>query len=150
WGNGDEALDLRPSHQELHADPGAEREAGDPTAARLRVDRLRPVERRGCVRQFALAMVERALAAADPAEIEAQHRKVPVHEGIVDLVDDLMVHRAAELRMGMEHDADRGVLLSGRMIATLDAPGRAGKDDLGHELFEPQSNDDARDHSRTP
>ena len=56
-----ESLDLRPAHQELHADPGAERDAGDPAGARLRADRLRPVERRGRVRQFALAVVEGAL-----------------------------------------------------------------------------------------
>ena len=82
-GDRDEALDLRAAHQELHADPGAERHAGDPAGAGVRVDRLRPVERRGRVRQFALAVVERALAAADAAEIEAQHREAAVHE-VVD------------------------------------------------------------------
>src|SRR5580692_2402029 len=59
----DESLNLRPAHQELHADPGAEREAGDPAGARFRVDGLRPIERGRRVRQFAGAMVERALAA---------------------------------------------------------------------------------------
>ena len=76
----DEALDLRPPHQELHADPGAEREAGDPARARLGIDRLRPVERRGRIRQFARAVVERALAPADAAEIEPQHREAAMHE----------------------------------------------------------------------
>ena len=90
----------------------------------------------GCVRQLALAVVERSLAAPDTPEVEPQHRKVPVHESIVHLVDDLMVHRAAELRMGMQHDADRGILLAGRVIPALDAPGRAGEDDLGHEFLD--------------
>jgi hypothetical protein len=35
--------------------------------------------------------------------------------------------------MGMKHDADRGVFLSRRVIAALDAPGRSGKNDLGHD-----------------
>src|SRR6266446_10455963 len=132
-GDRDEALDLRPAHEQLHADPGAEGEAGDPAAPRLRVDRLRPVERRGGIRQLALAVIERALAAPNPAEIEAQHGKAPVHEGIIDLIDDLVVHRAPELGMGMEHDADRGVALSRLVVTALDAPGGAGEDDLGHE-----------------
>jgi hypothetical protein len=44
-----------------------------------------------------------------------------------------MVHRAPELRVGMEHDSDWRVLLPGGMITSLDTPGRAGEDDLGHE-----------------
>ena len=93
---------------------------------------LRPVERGGRIRQFARAVVERALAAADAAEIEAQHREVAVHEGVVELVDDLMVHRAAELRVRMQHDGDRRILLPRRMIAAFDPAGRTGEDDFGH------------------
>ena len=47
---------------------------------RLRIDGLRPVERGGRIRQLAGAVVERALAAADAAEIEAQRREAAVHE----------------------------------------------------------------------
>jgi len=86
----------------------------------LRVDRLRPVERGRGVRQLALAVIERALAAPDAAEVKPQHRKVPVHEGVVALVDDLVVHRAAELRMRVQHDGDRRVLLSCRVVPALD------------------------------
>src|SRR3546814_4771929 len=50
-------------------------EARDPRRLRLGMDRLHPVERRGGVAQFADAIVERALAAADAAEVEAQHRE---------------------------------------------------------------------------
>ena len=130
----DEALDLRPAHQQLHADPGAEREAGDPAAARFRIDGLRPVERGGGIRQFAGAVVERALAAADAAEVEAQHREAAVHEGVVELVDDLVVHRPAELRVRMQHDGDRRVLLPRRMIAAFDPSGGTGEDDLRHAI----------------
>src|SRR3546814_2391714 len=39
----DEAVDLRPAHQELHADPGAEGEAGDPARLGVVVVGLQPV-----------------------------------------------------------------------------------------------------------
>ncbi|KIT94836.1 hypothetical protein QT23_00190, partial [Staphylococcus aureus] len=61
-GDRDEAADLRTAHQQLHADPGAEAEAGDPGAARLRMEALHPVERARGVGQFADAVVERSLA----------------------------------------------------------------------------------------
>src|SRR5262249_60590536 len=78
-------------------------------------------------------MVKRALATPDAAEIEPQHREIPMHESVVELIDDLMVHRAPELRVGVQHDADRSVFLAGRVITAFDAPGGAGEDDLGHE-----------------
>src|SRR5262249_32308226 len=127
-----EALDLRPAHEELHADPGAEREAGDPAGAGLGIERLRPVEGGGGIRQLALAVIEAALAASDAAKVEAHHRKVPGGEGIVEVVDDLVVHRAAELRMWMQHDRDGGILLACRVVPTLDPTSRTGKDDFGH------------------
>src|SRR5262249_14805461 len=113
-------------------DPGPERESGDPAAARLRIDRLRPVERGGRVRQFAGAVVERALAAADTAEVEAQHGKIAVRERVVELVGDLVVHRAPELRVRVQDDGDRRVLLLGRVEAAFDPAGGSGEDDFGH------------------
>jgi len=74
-GHGNEAFHLRPAHQQLHADPGAEREAGDPAAAAFAVERLQPVEGRGRIRQFADAVVEHALRAANAARVEAQDSK---------------------------------------------------------------------------
>ena len=121
-----------PAHQKLHADPGAEREAGDPAGLRLRIDGLRPVERGRRIRQFAGAVVERALAAADAAEVEAQRREAAVHELVVELVDDLMVHRPAELRVRMQNDGDRRVLLPRRMVPGLDPSRRTGKNDFRH------------------
>ena len=93
-----------PPHQELHADPGAEGKAGDPDAARIRVQRLNPVKRRGGIRQFADAVVEIALAAADPAEIEAQAGEAALLEHVEKPVNDLVVHRAAEAGMRVQHE----------------------------------------------
>jgi hypothetical protein len=55
-----------------------------------------------------------------------------MHEGVIELVDDLVIHRAAELRMRMQHDADRGILLLGRMITAFDAASRTCENNLGH------------------
>ena len=41
-GDRDEALDLGAAHEKLHADPGAEGDAGDPAGARIRVHRTAP------------------------------------------------------------------------------------------------------------
>jgi hypothetical protein len=60
-----------------------------------------------------------------------------MNEGVVALVDDLMIHVAAELRMRVQHYGDRRVFLPCRMIPALDPSGWAGEDDLGH-LFEPR------------
>src|ERR1700736_5898866 len=46
----DETFDFRPPHQELHANPGAERDAGDPAGARLGPDARPLVEPRRRVR----------------------------------------------------------------------------------------------------
>src|SRR5262249_28048094 len=96
------------------------------------IDRLRPVERGRRIRQFAGAVVERALAAADAAEIEAQHREAAMRKGVVALIDDLMVHRAVKLRMRMQDHGDRSVLLLRRMVAAFEAAGRAGENDFRH------------------
>src|SRR5262245_19801097 len=77
-------------------------------------------------------MVKRALTAPDPAEIEPQGRKAAMHESIVKLVNDRMVHRPAELRVGVQNDGDRRVLLPRRMISSIDAAGGTGEDNLRH------------------
>src|SRR5262249_30527375 len=77
-------------------------------------------------------MVERALAPPDAAEVEAQHREAPVHKGVVELIDDLVVHRAPELRVRVQDDGDGRILLPRRMIPAFDPTSRAGKDDFGH------------------
>ena len=131
--DGDKALDLGTPHEELHADPRAEGDARDPAGARLGADRLSPVQRGGRVGKLALAVVEGALRAADPAEVEPQHGKPALGEIIVGAVDDLIVHRAAELRVRMQHDRDRGASLFCRMKAAFQPTGGTVEKDLGHE-----------------
>src|SRR5215510_50489 len=77
-------------------------------------------------------MIERALAAPHAAKVEAQHREASVHEGIVELIDDLVVHRAPELRVRVQDDGDGCILLSRRVIPAFDPSSRAGKDDIWH------------------
>src|SRR5262249_21189545 len=84
------------------------------------------------IRKLALAMIERALAASDTAEIEAQHGEIPMSERVVELVDNRVVHGAAELRMGVQDNCNRGGLALGRMVAAFYPAGGAGEDDLGH------------------
>src|SRR5262249_51847397 len=80
WGDADEAVDFRAAHQQLHGDPGPERDAGDPADGRIGVLQLQPVERRGGIGELARTVVEVPLTASDAAEIEAQHGIAALHE----------------------------------------------------------------------
>ena len=77
-------------------------------------------------------MVEGALTAADAAEVEPQHGEIAMRERVVQLIDDLMVHRAAELRMRMQHDRDRRIFRLRRMETAFNSSGRTGEDNFGH------------------
>ena len=55
--------------------------------------------------ELADAVVERALALADAAEVEPQGREAALDEGLVEQLDDLVVHRAAGLRMRVQDQA---------------------------------------------
>ena len=79
------------------------------------------VERRRGVGQLADAMVEHPLAAADTARVEAQHGETAFCEHVEEVVDDLVIHRAAEFRVRMQHDGDRGVRLLAGLVAALEA-----------------------------
>ena len=74
------------------------------------MQRLDPVERRGGIGKLADAVVEIALAPPDAAKIEAQAGEAALLEHVEHLVDDLVVHGAAEARMRMQHQGDRGGL----------------------------------------
>ena len=52
-------------------------------------------------------MIETALAAPYAPEIEAQHGEAALGEGVIEIVDDLIVHRAAELRVRMQDEGYR-------------------------------------------
>jgi hypothetical protein len=99
---------------------------------RIRVQRLDPVEGGGGVRQFARAMVEFALAAADAAKIETQRGEIALLEHVEEIVDDLVVHRPAELRVRMQDNGYRCVFLARRLVAAFQATRRTGKNDLRH------------------
>ena len=78
------------------------------------------------------ANVMMAAALAEAPVVEAQHREAALGEHVEQLIGDLIVHRAAELRMRMQHQRDRGVFLRRRMIPTLDPAGRPREDDFRH------------------
>src|SRR5207237_5956330 len=73
-----------------------------------------------------------ARAAAHPPQLEMQHREIAMHESVVKLIHDLMIHCSAELRMRMQHDPDRCIPVPGRMVASFNASCRAGENDFGH------------------
>jgi hypothetical protein len=78
-------------------------------------------------------MVEGALRPSDAAEVETQHGKPALGETIVSVVDDLIVHRPAKLRMRMKNHRDRRPALLRGMKTTLQPTGGTGKEDLWHE-----------------
>ena len=86
-------------------------------------------------RQLADAVVEHALAAADAAEVEAQHREAALREHVEQIVDDLVVHRPAELRVRMQDDGDRRVGLLAGLVAAFEPAVRAVEDHFWHRSF---------------
>src|SRR3546814_14573317 len=71
----------------------------------------------------------------DAAEVEAQGREPAGDEGLVQRVDDLVVHRAAMLRMRVQHERDRGVAFLRMQVAAFDASLGTVDDDLGHRIL---------------
>ena len=133
-GRGDrhEPGDVRPPHQQLHADPGAEAETGHPAVPGILVHGLQVVQRRRGIAELADPLVIFALASPDTAEIEPQHRETQIVEGIMQVVDDLVVHRPAKLRVRVQDDGDRGVAVRLRVVAAFKTTVRAGKYHFGH------------------
>jgi len=129
----DEAADLGAAHEQLHSDPGAEAHSGYPGGLGLRVDRLDPVERTCRVGQFTDAIVEHALALADAAEVETQGRETALHKGLVEELNDLVVHRPAGLRVGMQDQRDRRSRTRSGMETSFKAAFGAWENDFGHE-----------------
>ena len=71
---------------------------------------------------------------SDAAEIEAQGCKAALDEGLVEQLDDLVVHRPAGLRVGMEDQGNRGAGAGAGMKASFEAPLRAGENHFGHGM----------------
>ena len=112
---------------DFERDPGSEGEARRPQR-NARIARRHVVERRREVRLLAVALIERAVAPADAAEVEAQHGAAEARQPLGALEHRLRVHRAAELRMRVGED-DRGA--DGRRIGA--ARRRRGKVENGLE-----------------
>ena len=128
----DEAGHLRPPHQQLHRDPGAEGHPDQPADAGLPIEGLQPVQGGGGIRQFAGTVLEQALAAADAAEIEPQHGKTALGEHVIERMDDGVVHGPAELRVGVQQQRNRGAGLLGLRVSTLDTPGGPTENHFRH------------------
>src|SRR5690606_3325001 len=79
------------------------------------------------------AVVEFPLAASDAAEIETQCREVALLEHVEEIVDDLVVHRPAELRVRVQDAGDRRALLFRRLVAPLETTCRTRENNLRHE-----------------
>ena len=135
----DESRDLGAAHQQLHPDPGPEGEARNPAMLGVVVHGLQVVERRSGVGQLADTLVVLALAPAHAAEIEPQHGKAHVVKRVVEVIEDLVVHRAAELGVRVQHDGDGRVLFLLRMVAAFEAAFGSGKNHLGHGQLCPVS-----------
>ena len=95
---------------------------------------LHPVECCSGIGKLALTVVEFTLAAPDPPEVEPQRGEIALHEHVEQIVDDLVVHGAAEFRMrvGMQHDGDRCCLVLGRLVAALQPATRAIENHFWH------------------
>ena len=102
------------------------------TIGRIGIERVHPVEHGGGVGKLARAGIERALAAPHAAEIEAHRRAAQPVEHVEQVVDQRIVHRAAELRMRMQHQRHGRAGRFLALVAGFDAPGGAGKDDVRH------------------
>src|SRR5262249_20347923 len=128
----DEARDLWPAHQKLHADPGSERDAAHPDMRRIGVERVHPVEHGGCVREFSGAGIEGSLAAANTTKVEPDSGAAETVEHVKEVIDQRIVHRSAELRMGMQNHSHRGARRLLALVAHLDAARGTGKNYVRH------------------
>src|SRR4051794_17820107 len=99
------------------------------------MDRLHPIERGRSVAELANAVVEHALALVHAAEIEAQGRKAAPDEGLIEQLNDLVVHRSAHLRMRVEDQSDRRAGAAAGMETSFEASLRAWENDFGHGCF---------------
>ncbi len=99
------------------------------------VHRLQVIKRGGGVGQFPDALIELALRAPHPAEVEAHDGEADLVKGIVQIIDDTVVHRAAELRVRVQDDRDGCVGLGLGMITAFKAAIGTGKDQFGHGIL---------------
>ena len=102
WRDRNKAAHFGAAHQQLHADPCAKAETGDPRRRRFGMEALHPVECGSSIGQFADTVVEFTFTAADAAEVEPQHCKAAGDKCLVKVLRDPVIHRATRLRMWMQ------------------------------------------------
>ena len=86
------------------------------------------------IAKLANAIVEQSLALADSAKVEAQCGEAAANEGLVEQLHDLVVHRAAGLRMAVEDHRDWCARAWTRLEAAFEATFGTGENDFGHGL----------------
>ena len=134
-GDRDEAIDLRAAHQQLQADVGAEAGARDPALARRFIELFEVVEHVGGIRQLGDAGIERALAAADTAEVEAHGGKAVGRKHLEQGDRHRVLHRAARFRVGVEDKGDGRVVARRLCVARLDPASGSGDDQFAHDVL---------------
>jgi len=105
-GERDDALHALVAAAETHADRCAEREAGDDHLARLLLVLEQEVECRARVVGLALAVVVRAGAVADAAEVDAQGLEAGFVQRARTVEHDRVVHRAAVEGVRVQDESD--------------------------------------------
>jgi hypothetical protein len=93
----------------------------DPAVLGVRLNDLEPVECARRIGEFARPAVPEALTAADTAKIEAQHGETTLSKRVIEAVDDLIVHGAPELGVGMQDQSDGAVARTFMMVAGFNA-----------------------------
>lgn len=131
----DETANFGAAHQELHADQRTEAEASDPRGLSFNMKALDPIQRSGCIRKLANAIVKLALAFANSAKIEAQGGESTMYERSVQRLHDGIVHRAAALRMRVENHGNWSAWARRRRETTFKAAVRTGKYDFWHNVL---------------
>src|ERR1700731_1353801 len=99
---------------------------------RVGIKSVHPVEHGGCIGELSSAGIEGALAASDAAEIEAHGGATQAVEHMKEIVDHRIVHRAAELGMGLQDHSHWGARRLLTLIPHLDAAGGPGQNNVRH------------------
>ena len=120
---GDEAGDSRIAAGGAKADVGAEGEAGEEDGSAVLAGE--PVERGTDVVYLADAVGVGAFGEAGAAEVEAQDGDAEAGEGLHRVVDDLVVHGAAEERVGMGDEGGVGAVAGSGVEEGFEASGGA-------------------------
>ncbi len=96
------------------------------------IERVHPVEHGRGVREFSRTGVERALATADASKVEPNGRATQTVKHVKEIVDQRIVHRAAELGMWVQNHRHRCARVLLALVSNFDPARRAGEDDVRH------------------